>query len=78
MRGQHHAPAALAGGKAPGTHGTGSGRVRKISDPPGFDSRIIQPVSVGKPEGKKQFGRLRFRWEDNIKVYHQEIKLRHG
>ena len=29
-------------------------------------------VLVGKPERKRQFGRHRGRWEDNIKVYVQE------
>jgi len=28
---------------------------------------------VGKPEGKKQFGRPRRRWEDNIKMDLQEV-----
>jgi hypothetical protein len=49
--GQHHAPAALLPEKTRyplyrrlgGTHGR-SGRVRKISPPPGFDPRTIQPV----------------------------------
>jgi hypothetical protein len=51
--GQLHAPAALPPGKRPGTHFTGgwvgpqgrSGRVRKISPPPGFDPRTVQPVA---------------------------------
>ena len=30
-------------------------------------------VLVGKPEGKRQPGRPRLRWEDNIKVYLQEV-----
>jgi hypothetical protein len=30
-------------------------------------------VSVRKPEGKRQLGRPRRRWEDNIKVDHQEM-----
>ena len=78
MRGQRHAPAALEWGKVCVTHGTGSGRVRKILHSPGFDSRIIQLVSVGKPGGKKEFGRPRLRGEDNIKTDLQEMKLRHG
>jgi hypothetical protein len=51
--GQHHAPAALPSGKRPGTHCIGgwvgsqgrSGRLRKISPPPGFDPRTVQPVA---------------------------------
>ena len=30
-------------------------------------------VSVGKPEGKRPFGRPRYRWEDNIKMDLQEV-----
>ena len=30
-------------------------------------------VLVGKPEGKKSFGRHRPRWEDNIKMDLQEV-----
>ena len=50
MGGQHHAPAALPPGKIPlyrrlgGPQGR-SGRVRKISPPPGFDPRTVQPVA---------------------------------
>jgi hypothetical protein len=29
-------------------------------------------VSMGKPEGKRQLGRPRRRWEDNIKMYLQK------
>jgi hypothetical protein len=29
---------------------------------------------VGKPEGKRPFGRPRSRWEDNIKVGVQEVQ----
>jgi hypothetical protein len=32
-------------------------------------------VLVGKPEGKRQLGRLRRRWEDNIKMDLQEVGL---
>ena len=28
---------------------------------------------VGKPEGKRPLGRPRHRWEDNIKMDHQEV-----
>ena len=49
--GQHHAPAALPPGKMRyplykrlgGPQGR-SGRVRKLSTPPGFDPRTVQPV----------------------------------
>jgi hypothetical protein len=30
-------------------------------------------VLVGKPEGKRPLGRPRRRWEDNIKLDHQEV-----
>jgi hypothetical protein len=50
MGGQLHAPAALPPGNRPGTHCVGgwvgrSGRLRKISPPPGFDPRTVQPVA---------------------------------
>ena len=52
MGGQRHAPAALPPGKTRypfyrilgGPQGR-SGRVRKISPPPRFDSRTVQPVA---------------------------------
>jgi len=31
-------------------------------------------VVVGKPEGKRQLGRPRCRWEDNIKMDLQEVR----
>ena len=52
--GQRHAPATLPPGKETryplyrrlgGTQGR-SGRVQKISSPPGFDTRTVQPVSI--------------------------------
>jgi hypothetical protein len=30
-------------------------------------------ILVGKPEGKRPLGKLRRRWEDNIKMYLREI-----
>ena len=54
--GQHHAPAALPPGKTryPLYRGLGgpqgrSGRVGKISPPPGFDPRTVQPVASRYP-----------------------------
>ena len=32
------------------------------------ERRDVYRVLVGKPEGKRQLGRLRSRWEDNIKM----------
>ena len=31
-------------------------------------------ILVEKPEGKRPFGRLRHRWEDNIKMDLQEVR----
>jgi hypothetical protein len=33
----------------------------------------VYRVLVGKPEGKRSLGRPRNRWEDNIKMYLQEV-----
>ena len=51
--GQRHAPAALPSGKGPGTHFMRtldgpqgrSGGMRKISPPPGFDPRNLEPLA---------------------------------
>ena len=37
------------------------------------ESRGVYRVLVGKPEGKRQLGRPRRRWEDNIKMEFQEV-----
>ena len=37
------------------------------------EGRGVQKVLVGKPEGKRPVGRPRRRWEDNIKMYLQEV-----
>jgi len=37
------------------------------------ERRGVYRVLVGKPEGKKPLGRQRHRWEDNIKMYLQEV-----
>ena len=44
-----------------------AGQVERRGDRSGVDR-----VLVGKPEGKRQHGRPRRRWEDNIKVDLQE------
>jgi hypothetical protein len=36
------------------------------------DRRGVYRVLVGKREGKRPLGRLRLRWEDNIKIHFQE------
>jgi hypothetical protein len=50
VRGQRHVPAAFYPREIHGTHSTEgwqgrSGQVRKISPPPGFDPRTVQPVA---------------------------------
>ena len=37
------------------------------------EGRGVHKVLVGKPEGKRSLGRPRRRWEDNIKMYLQEV-----
>jgi len=37
------------------------------------ERRGIYRVLVGKPEGKRPLGRLRHRWEDNIKLELKEV-----
>jgi len=37
------------------------------------ESRSVYRVLVGKPEGNRQLGRPRLRWEDNIKMDLQEV-----
>jgi hypothetical protein len=37
------------------------------------ESRGVSRVLVGKPEGRRPFGRPRHRWEDNIKMDLQEM-----
>jgi hypothetical protein len=38
------------------------------------EGRGVHRVLVGRPEEKKPLGRPRRRWEDNIKMYHQEVR----
>jgi hypothetical protein len=40
------------------------------------EGRDVYRVLVGKPEGKITLGRPRRRWEDNIKMYLQEVGCR--
>jgi hypothetical protein len=42
------------------------------------ESRRAYKFVVGKPNGRKSLGKLRFRWEDNIKMGFREVGLRHG
>ena len=37
------------------------------------ERRGVHKVLVGKPEGKKPFGRPRRRWEENIKMNLEEV-----
>jgi hypothetical protein len=37
------------------------------------ESGCVCRVLVGKPDGKRPLGRLRHRWEDNIKMNLQEV-----
>jgi hypothetical protein len=37
------------------------------------EDRGMHRVLVGKPEGKRTLGRLRRRWEDNIKMDLQDV-----
>ena len=37
------------------------------------EGRDVHKVLVGKPEGKRPLGRLRRRWEDNIKMDLEEV-----
>ena len=39
------------------------------------EGRGVHKVLVGKPEGKRPLGRPRRRWEDNIKMDLQEVKV---
>jgi hypothetical protein len=42
------------------------------------EDRVVHRVLVGKPVGKRSFGRPRRRWEDNIKMDLQEVGGSHG
>jgi hypothetical protein len=40
------------------------------------ERRGVYRVLVGKPEGNRQLGRPKYRWEDNIKMDLQEVGWR--
>ena len=42
------------------------------------DRKNAYRVLVERSEGKRPLGRPRCRWEDNIKMYVQEVKWGHG
>ena len=67
--GQRHAPAALPPGKTRyplyrrlGGRQSRSGRVRKISPPPGFDRRTVQPVASRCPGSPVIFLYVALNW----------------
>jgi len=35
------------------------------------EKRNAYRILVGKPEGKRPYGRLRHRWEDDVRIYLQ-------
>jgi len=37
------------------------------------DMRVAYRVLVGRPDGRRPLGRHRSRWEDDIKMYLQEV-----
>ena len=37
------------------------------------DIRVVFGILAEKPKGKRPFGRLRCRWDDNSKMDHQEV-----
>jgi hypothetical protein len=37
------------------------------------ERRCAYRILVGRPEGRRPLGRPRHRWEDNIKMDHQEV-----
>jgi hypothetical protein len=38
------------------------------------EGRVVYRVLVGRPEGRRPLGRLRRRWEDNIKMDLREVE----
>jgi hypothetical protein len=49
-------------------YGPWAGHVARMGE-----ERGVHRVLVGKPEGKRPLGRPRLIWEDNIKMYLQEV-----
>jgi hypothetical protein len=41
-----------------------------------WKTRNAYMVLLGKPEGKRPLGRLRYKWEDNIGMGHKEVGWR--
>jgi hypothetical protein len=39
------------------------------------EMRNAYTILVGKPEGKRPLGRLRRRWDDNIRIGHRKVGL---
>jgi len=37
------------------------------------EGRVVYRVLVGKPDGKRQLGRPRHRWDDNVKMNLQAV-----
>jgi len=83
--GQRHAPADLPPGKTPyplyrrvGGPQSRSGKVRKISPPPGFDPRTAQPVAsrLHNKVGFKSFEHLKWlAFEDEVENEHEIQKM---
>jgi hypothetical protein len=42
------------------------------------EMKVLYSVVVVKPEGKRPLGRPRRRWEDNVKIYFQEVRSGNG
>ena len=42
------------------------------------ERKCVYRLWVRNPEGKRQLGRHRSRWEDNIKTKRQEVGWEHG
>ena len=43
-----------------------------------MEGRSAFKILTGKPTGKRPLGRLRRRWEDNIRMDHEEIDINAG
>ena len=40
------------------------------------EGRSVFKILTGKPTGKRPLGRPRYRWENNIRMYLEEIKIK--